>query len=173
MMNKVALTCSPTPAYTQIWDDSWSEVCLLCFYQLWLVRKDKKPVKDLPCQVIGSSNARFLMLTKHLFYWSHWTGCLCLSPSVQKISYHVCVCIIKPLIQYLSCILFCFSVMCGDSTRSPVFLLCAQTYCMLCLPRWVGSCLCRRVRLRVQGQPWVALPHTPHGTLSHCNEWVT
>lgn len=149
-----------------------------CFYQLQLLHKAIRSVTSagqgpslsghLALKMPGSSAP--LKLTRHPLYWflhwSHSTGPICLSLSIQKISYHVCVHIIIPLTQYLSCILFCVSMMSGDSARSHVFC-CVRGHIVRCcvyqseLGAVCGpkAALCRRVGLRVQGRPWVVFPH--------------
>lgn len=117
-----------------------------------------------------------LMLTRHpcidLLHWSHSTRPICLSLSIQKLSYHVCVHIIIPCTQYLSRILFCVSVMSGDSAPSHVFCCARRHIVSCCVYQSELGAVCgpeavlhRRVGVKGSGS-------TP-SWVSRCTEWPT
>lgn len=153
-----------------------------CFYQLQLLHKTTRsdtsagqgpsPSGNLALKMPDSS-VRLMLTGPPLYWFLHWsrsTRPICLSLSIQKISYHVSVRIIIPLTQYLSCILFCVSVMSGDSARSHVFCCARGHIVRCCVYQSESGAVCdpkaalfRRVGLRVQGRPWA----------SHCTKWTT
>lgn len=187
----MAANCSESHAYTDILDDSCSvmlrDLCLptTCFYWHQLLHKATKLVTSaaqgpslsghLALKMPDPSvtfNAQKTPLYWFL-HWSHSAGTICLSLSIQKISYHVCMCIILPLTQYLSCSLLCVSLMSVDSAQSHVFRRARRHIVRCCVYQselgavlCPKAALCRRAGSRVQGRPWVAFQH--HMAL---NEW--
>lgn len=191
----MAVNCSVSYAYTEMLDDSHSNSQRFSSsYDLLL----SVPTPSQGCKTshfcrsrtflvrsFGSQNARLLCaFNAHqaplywLLHWSYSAGPICLSLSIQKISYHVCVHIIIPLTQCLSCILLCVSMMSGDSARSHVFCCMHRHIVHCCVYQSELGAVCgpkaalhRRVGSGVQGRPWVAFPHHMAEYHTPQNEW--